>query len=720
MNQKNALRRHRISKAFPSSNTSLRPLCLVLMLAGSASVFAQDDEEVRLAPLVVTPTRIEQSSFDLPVSIDVIDKETIQTAQPQVNTSEVLVRVPGVVANDRTNLASDLQISIRGFGARAPFGVRGIRIIADGIPLTMPDGQGQSGNIDLATARQIEVLRGPFSALYGNSSGGVINVLTEDGAEQHTVTGSAWVGDFGSSRIGLKAGGQQGSVNYVAGVARYDTDGFRDHSAATRDNFNSKLRLDINHDTSVSLVANSLSQEAQSPGSLTRAQFDADPTQSGTNPTFNTREYLENSQVGAVLSHKLTTADTVRLAGYTGTRNVEAYQNFSAPQNVNFTGGRGALGLDREFYGLDLRWTRQADLSGMPFNFTAGVNYDYMTERRNSWTNDNGVKGALGRDEDNSVFNFDQFMQAELGLTDRWSISGGVRHTSVEFESKDYFVVGANPDDSGSLKFSKTTPVLGTVFKVTPTLNIYANAGKGFETPTNVELAYASVDVSVTGMNFDLKPSTSDNYEVGVKAYVGTDTRVNAAVFKIDTKDEVALLNFFRGRSVYHNIDSTSREGFELTVDSAFGKGFTGLLAYSYINATFDNAFESCVGCTTAPNTTVPAGNSIPGIPENTVYGELAWSGVDGMSTAVEARWVDKVYVNDVNTESADAYTVVNWRLAFRQVSGGWRFTEFARVNNLFDEKYSGSVVLNDSNSAYYEPSPGRNFQVGVSVSYAF
>lgn len=716
MNQKNAMHPRRPSKTSLFPNTRLRPLCLALMLAGPVPVFAQGGEEVRTAPLVITPTRIEQSSFDLPVSIDVVDQETIQKAQPQVNTSEVLVRVPGVVANDRSNLATDLQISIRGFGARAPFGVRGIRIIADGIPLTMPDGQSQSGNIDLATARQIEVLRGPFSALYGNSSGGVINVITEDGPEQHTVTGSAWVGDFGSSKLGLKAGGQQGSVNYVAGVGRYDTDGFRDHSAATRDNFNSKLRLNISDDTSVTLVANSLNQEAQSPGSLTKAQLEADPTQSGTNPLLNNREYLENSQAGAVFSHKLTAEDTIRLAGYGGVRTVEAYQNFSFP-------GRGVLGLDRDFYGLDLRWTRQSALAGMPLNFTAGINYDYMTERRNSWTNVAGEKGALGRDEDNSVFNFDQFVQAELGLTERWSVSGGVRHTTVEFESKDYFVVGANPDDSGSLKFSETTPVLGAVYKVTPALNVYANAGKGFETPTNVELAYASTDGSVTGMNFDLKPSTSNNYEVGVKAYVGTNTRVNAAVFKIDTKDEVALFTFAGGRSVYRNVDSTSREGFELTVDSAFGNGFQGLLAYSYIKATFDNSFAACVGvCTTVggPNTTVPAGNSIPGIPENTVYGELAWSGANGMSTAVEARWVDTVFVNDVNTESADAYTVVNWRLAFDQVSGGWRFTEFARVNNLFDEQYAGSVVLNDSNFAYYEPAPGRNFQVGVSASYAF
>ncbi len=329
----------------------------------------------------------------------------------------------------------------------------------------------------------------------------------------------------------------------------------------------------------------------------------------------------------------------------------------------------------------------------------------------------------MGRDEDNSVFNFDQFAQAELAVTDRWNISGGVRHTSVRFKSEDHFITTAprNPDDSGSLKFSKTTPVIGTLVKVTPTLNVYANAGKGFETPTNVELAYASTNSAVTGMNFNLKPSASNNYEVGVKAYVGANTLVNAAVFKIDTKDEVALFTFSGGRSVYHNVDSTSREGFELTVDSAFGGGFKGLLAYSYIDATYDKSFVACVGgCVAGPNTTVPAGNNIPGIPENMVFGELAWTNDLGLSTAMEVRWMDKVFVNDVNTERADAYTVVNWRLALEQKIGDWRFSEFARVNNLFDKKYVGSVILNDSGSAFYEPAPDRNFMVGGSVSYAF
>ncbi len=694
-------------------------LCLGLSLTGWQTVSFAQDIEVITAPVVVTPTRVEQSSFDLPVSIEAFDREVIQTAQPQVNVSETLIRSPGVVANERQNYAQDLQISIRGFGARATFGVRGIRLIADGVPLTMPDGQGQAANIDLGSAQRIEVLRGPFSSLYGNSSGGVINVFSEDGPEQTTVSGIGWLGDFGSSRLGLKLGGQQGNLNYVLSGARFDTDGYREHSAATRDTVNTKLYWDTSERTRVTLVANYLNQpETQDPRGLTKQQVAEDPTQAGDGAIqFNMRKSVEHAQSGLVLDHQLTAQDAIRVMGYGGMRTVEQYLGFGAP-------GRGVIGLDRNFYGVDMRWSRQTEMAGNPFTFTLGINYDNMEERRKSWTNNDGDKGALGRDEDNTVYNSDQFLQLEWTLSERWIVSGGVRNSEVKFESVDYFITGSNPDDSGEIKFSEVTPVFGVVFRVNPTFNLYANAGKGFETPTFSELAYSSTDGSVTGLNRDLKAATSDNYEIGAKAFIGPNTRVNAAVFFIDTKNEIVVFSNSSGRSVYQNIDSTSREGFELALDSRFGGGFSGLISYSYIDATFDNEFGSCIGfCSTAagPNITVPAGNKIPGIPENMVYGELGWSSEPiGMSTAVEARWVDKVYANDINDEFADAYTLVNWRLNFEQVAQGWRFTEFARINNLFDEQYVGSVIVNDSGRRYYEPSPGRNFVVGASASYAF
>lgn len=697
-----------------SFESALKPACIAALILSSGISAAQDDS-VRLAPIVVTPTRVEQSSFDLPVSIDAFNKEQIQQGQSQVNLSETLIRAPGIVANTRQNYAQDLQVSIRGFGARSAFGIRGVRLYADGIPLTMPDGQGQAANIDLSSARQIEVMRGPFSALYGNSSGGVINVFTEDGPEDFTITGSAWAGSFDSSRVGLKLGGQQGVANYIFDVSRFDTEGFRDHSAATRDTVNGKVGLKINEDTKVTLIANYLNQpETQDPLGLDKTQLQDNREQAGTNAVAqNTRKSIENSQAGLVLDHKLSAEDSIRVLGYSGKRTVQQFLSI---------GPRGVIDLNREFGGLDARWTRQTSLADRPFTFTAGVNYDRMQEARKAFTNNAGSIGAISRDEDNTVFSFDQFAQAEWALAERWTVSGGLRHTSVKFNSEDHFIIAGNGDDSGSIDFSDTTPVAGLVFKVTPTLNFYGNVGKGFETPTFAELAYRSTVATVNGFNFDLKPAESTNYEVGVKAYVGSSTRVNAAVFKIDTKNEIVVFSNSGGRSVFQNVDSTTREGFELGVDSSLGNGFTGALSYTYIDASFDNSFGTCVGfCATTPNATVPAGNKIPGIPSNMVYGELGWRYAPfGLSTALEARWVDKVFTNDLNDESADAYTVVNWRLGFEQKFGGLRLTEFARVDNIFDEEYVGSVIVNEASRRYYEPAPGTNYTAGVSVSYQF
>jgi iron complex outermembrane recepter protein len=700
---------------------ALNAACIAALMLGAHIATAQD-EPLRLAPIVVTPTRIEQSSFDLPVSIDAFTREQIAQGQPQVNLSETLIRAPGIVANNRQNYAQDLQVSIRGFGARSTFGIRGVRLYADGIPLTMPDGQGQAANIDLGSARQIEIMRGPFSALYGNSSGGVINVFTEDGPQDFTLTGSAWAGSFGASRVGLKAGGQQGLVNYIFDVSRFDTDGFRDHSAATRDTANGKVRLNVSEDTTVTVVANYLNQpDTQDPLGLTRTQVQQNREQSGSTATTSalaqdTRKAIENSQAGAILEHKVSAEDSFRILGYAGKRTVLQFLAIVPP-------GSGVVDLNRDFEGMDLRWTRLTEIAGRPFTITGGLNYDVLNEVRKGFGNLNGNIGALTRNEDDKVFDFDQYVQAQWDVADRWSVSGGVRHSTVKFSSEDHFITSTNGDDSGSIDFGKTTPVAGVVFKVNPVFNLYANAGKGFETPTFAELAYKSTSATSTGLNFALKPAVSTNYEIGAKAYLGNSTRLNAAVFKTDTKNEIVVLLNSGGRSVFQNVDRSSREGFELAIDSKFGNGFTGLLSYTYLDARFENSFLTCgtSATCTVPNINVPTRNKIPGVPANSVYGEFGWSyNPLGFATALEAHWVDKVFTNDLNSESADAYTLVNLRATFEQKAGNWKLYEFARVDNIFDKEYVGSVIVNASNGQYYEPAPGRNYTVGVSASYQF
>lgn len=687
----------------------LKPLCAAIALLGAQTLLAQEAETLRTSPIVVTPTRVEQSSFDLPVSIDAFDRQTIQDQKLGVNASEVLVRAPGVVANERQNYAQDLQISIRGFGSRSSFGVRGIRLIADGIPLTMPDGQGQAANIDLGSARQIEVLRGPFSSLYGNSSGGVIQVFTEDGPERPTATADAAYGSFDTSRYGLKLGGQGGSVNYIASVTRFDTNGYRDHSGATRDTFNGKLRFDLSEDTKVTWLVNYLDQpETLDPLGLDRATAQSNPTSVRPQAiTFNTRKSVDNVQTGLVLDQRVTDRDGIRLLGYLGDRQVQQFLGFAGSFG-NSNGG--VIDLDRQFGGLDLRWSHKDMVADRPLTVTVGANYDRQIENRKGFVNNNGSLGALRRDEDDTVYNFDQYLQGEWQFADSWSLSAGVRHSVVKFTSEDFFL--SNGDDSGSIRFSEITPVVGVLYKITPVVNLYANFGEGFETPTFSELAYRPD--GTLGLNFDLQPAISKNYEVGAKMLIGSATRLNAAVFQIDTKDEIVVATSSLGRTTFQNAGKTERMGVELLVDSKLGGGFGVHGAYTYLNAEYAENIAT-------PLTSIAKGTKIPGIPENRLFGELSWEHIAiGFSTAIEVRYSDKVYANDSNSEAAGSYMVASWRAGLKQEIGAWKLSEFIRVDNITDEQYIGSVIVNEGNGNYYEPAPDRNYLIGVTASYRF
>ena len=666
--------------------------------------------------IVVTATRVEQSSFDLPVSIEAFDRATIQDGQQQVNLSETVGRSPGVVANTRQNYAQDLQISIRGFGARSTFGIRGVRLYSDGVPLTMPDGSGQAANVDLSSAQRVEVMRGPFSALYGNSSGGVISVFTEDGPKDFGVSTSLWTGSFGTNRLGAKVGGEAGKVNYVFDVDRFDTDGFRDHSATTRDTFNGKVRLDLGDRSRLTFTANYLTQpDTQDPLGLTLAQLNADPGQAGNAAVAqDTRKDIRNSQAGVVFEHSFSATDTIRLLGYYGTRDVTQWLALTFA-------GRGVVDLGRDFSGEDFRWTRQTMVGGRPFIFSAGLNYDVMYEARKGFTNVAGVSGALGRDEDNKVANLDPYAQLQWDFADRWALHAGVRRSHVEFTTNDHFVTPTNGDDSGSVSYSKTLPVVGIVATISPRVNVYANVGRGFETPTFAELAYRSVSATSTGFNFGLRPAQTSNSEVGLKAAFNDKTRVTAALFRTHTEDEIVTLVNQGGRSVFQNVDRTLRQGFELSYDTRITQNLSAVLSYTSLHAEFANDFLTCGTSTTCtvPNLAVPSGNSIPGVPKQFLFGELAWAShkPSGFATALEMHKTDRIYTTDVNDEAAPAYTLFNWRASLaQQKHGGWSFREFVRVENLLDRKYVGSVIVNASNGQYYEPAPERAFVLGFTA----
>jgi iron complex outermembrane receptor protein len=712
---------------FPMNARCLLLPALIAHAYAGASIAA--DAKLTTGAVVVTATRIEQSGFDLPVSIDSLNKEQLQEGQLQVNLSESLARIPGIVAQNRQNYAQDLQISSRGFGARSSFGVRGLRLYADGIPATMPDGQGQVSHIDIGSAARVEVMRGPFSSLYGNSSGGVIAVFTEDGAPGARVEPSLAVGSYGTERLAAKFSGDTGAVNYVVNGARFSTDGYRDHSAAKRETLNAKLKWKPAAGSGLTLTVNSMEMpDLQDPLGLTRAQYEVNPRQATVEAyTFNTRKSSSQQQLGLALEQKVGAGDTVMVSLYRGHRDAIQYQAIPAPpgspaQNAATHPG-GVIDLKRDYWGIDARWTHRRSLAGGPLTVTGGLSYDDLDEARKGFQNfigaQTGVLGALRRNEDNRIHSFDQYLQAQWEPSEAWLLMAGARHSMVKVTSKDRYIVVGNPDDSGSVDYAATTPVLGATLRLTPAVNLYASAGRGFETPTMNELSYR---LAGTGPNFDLRPARSDNLEVGVKALVGQGAQINAALFSTKTRDELVTLQNTGGRAIFQNVGGTRREGVELAGTADFGHGFQAAITYSYLRAYYAEAFRTCTGTPcAATNTAVAAGNLIPGVPRSTLFGEVSWRHpASGFVAVFDVRHVAKVYVNDANTDAADAYAIGNLRLGFEQKSAGWSLKEFLRIDNLGDRKYSGSVIVNEGNSRFFEPAPGRNYLLGLSASYGF
>jgi iron complex outermembrane receptor protein len=697
-------------KPMKHGSRAIAYLALVAILP-AASAAAQDAD----ARVVVSATKTERRNLDIPGSIDVVSGDTLREGQPKVNLSESLGRVPGLTLQNRQNYAQDLQLSIRGFGARSTFGIRGVKLYADGIPATMPDGQGQAANFNLSTAQRIEVMRGPLAALYGNSSGGVVNLFTADGPKRPTLSGDLFAGAYGTHRIGVQAGGESGALNYIADWSQFHTDGYREHSAANRQQFNGKVKYLVGDDTRLTFVVNTIYQpETQDPAGLSAAQASANPRQVAPSvTTFNTKKTVRQEQTGVTVDQRLGAEDHLRASVYLGDRQVRQFLAVPlAAQNVATSAG-GVVDLGRYFGGLNLNWIHDGKLLERPLAFTAGVEQELMQERRRGFISQFGAVGALKRDEDDRVTSSNLFAQADWRFAERTSATVGLRRTLVRFNSRDYYIVGTNPDDSGSASFANTSPVAGLAYRIAPEISLYASAGRGFETPTFAELAYRK---GGTGLNFGLKPSLSTNAEIGLKGRIGDHQNFTLVRFDTTTRDEIVIDTAAGGRTIFKNAGRTRRTGWEASWQAVLPAGFDTYVAYTAIDARYQEAFTSG-----AAATLVPVGNKLPGVPRTSLYAELKWRHFEsGFSAAVEARHNSRVYVDDQNSDAAAAYTVANLRLGFEQKARDWRIAETLRIDNLTARTYIGSVIVADANGRFFEPAPRRNLSIILSARLAF
>jgi iron complex outermembrane receptor protein len=657
---------------------------------------AQQDT-MQLEAVTVEAPRVATPITQVPAAISVVEQNDIQQGQPTVGLDEALGRVPGVFAQNRFNFAQDLRLSIRGFGARSAFGIRGIKILIDGIPETLPDGQSQVDSIDLSSARRIEVLRGPASALYGNASGGVINILTEDGPAQPFVEMRTTHGDFGLWKAQLKSGGQAGPLNYLFNVSRLELGGFRQQSRAESVIVNSKLRLDITEDSHLTALVNIVdSPRADDPGGLTRAEVEANPRQAAPNNlAFRAGEEVTQGRIGLVYQQQFARLNDLEIVGYYSGRQ---FRN-SIPFRV--------VEFDRAVFGGGVKYSHRGPLLGHRNRFTSGVDVQYQDDRRRNFDNVNGRPGeTLLLLQDERVTNVGPYIQNEFYLLNNLMLVLGGRYDNVHFVVDDFLT--SDGDDSGSRTFSQVTGRAGLLFSLLPEVNLYANVAQSFETPTTTELVNRPTGGG--GINADLDPQRAINYELGVKGRAWQRLSYELALFFITLQDELIRFSDATGRDFFRNAGESHRYGVEFGFSLEVLQGLRVSLAYTYLDAVFDEFVK--------PGGVDLDGNKVPGLPPHQVYGEIFYRHLLGFYGGLEVLYVDSFFVDDENIEKNDGYTVANLRLGYDRSIGRWLTSLFFGIQNLFDEAYNSNVRINAAGGRFFEPAPDFNVYGGLAVSF--
>jgi iron complex outermembrane receptor protein len=654
-----------------------------------------------LEEITVSAMRMETSLARVPAAVSVIGKDDIQLARQQLALDESLSRVPGLFMQNRYNFAQDLRVSIRGFGARANFGIRGVKILVDGIPETLPDGQGSVDGIDIGATSQIEVLRGPSSSLYGNASGGVIAVTSENAPEEAFADVRLSGGSYGFRKLQVKAGGQADRVGYLLSLSDSELDGYREQSRAENTQFTGRFDFDLGEEREFMAVVNFTDQPiSDDAGGISAAQAAMDPKSArDLNVLYDAGEYLEQSRMGFVYS--MPVGDSAEITA----RNYYVWRDFGG--NLPFTDA-GIVDLERFFVGGGISYNREGTLLGRPNQFVFGLDFDDQDDDRKRYDNNTGAQGALTFDQNEAVRSHGLFIQNQVNLSESTDLSFGVRFDEVEFDVTDRFL--GDGDDSGIRKLDDTSPMLGVTVALTDDLIFYSTYSSAFETPTTTE--FNNPDGS-GGFNPTLNPQTARNLEVGLRGGVSQRHRYEVALFNIKVDDELIPFEVpgSPGRDFFANAGKSQRDGLEFSLISRPTERISTTLSYTYSDFKFDEFTDGGSNY---------AGNQIPGTPENVLFGEFNYRDPRGWFGALDVLMVDDQFTNNANSVISDSYTVANLRFGFEKELNGMTVSPFIGINNLFDETYSSNVRINAFGGRFFEPAPDRNTYAGVSLGFNF
>jgi iron complex outermembrane receptor protein len=639
---------------------------------------------------------MESSITGVGRSISVVGKERIQNGTQLIALDEALSAVPGLYMQNRYNFAQDLRVALRGFGARSAFGIRGVKILVDDIPETVPDGQAQVDSIDLGSAERIEVLRGPASSLYGNASGGVISVVSELGGPEPYVEGKLSFGELAYEKYQLKSAGTVNQVDYLVNASHQEFEGYREHTASSGTLLNSKIRLNIDDSESLTVAFNHTNQpDEQDPGGIDAAQAEANRRSArAQNISFNAGEELSQQRLGLVYR-------TDRLGGELLLRNYYVWRDFA--NRLPFTDG-GAVDLNRFFYGAGAQYTL-ADLASDNFDLTFGFDIDRQDDDRLRFDNNQGVSGALVFDQRERVDTNGIYVQGTYSIDKAWSVNAGLRYDDLQYTVTDRFL--NDGDDSGRRDFSEVSPSVSISYRAGSN-TIFASYSSSFETPTTTELA--NPDGS-GGFNQSINPQKADNFELGLRG-VAQSFNYELAIFQIDLQDELIPFELaaFPGRTFYSNAGTSSRTGVETAITWVLGGGFSADLSYTWSDFTFDSFIDD--------NGNDFSDNRLPGLPEHFGYFGVRYESVQGLSATLESVFSGKLFADSANTVPVSGYAVTNLRLRHEFSNGRWKLGPYVGVNNIFDQKYNSNIRINAFGGRFYEPAPTRNVYAGIVVRF--
>ena len=661
---------------------------------------SQDGQVEVLKPIEVTATRSAKPVQNIPNAVARIEKKDIQGGQPALTLDESLSILPGLFFQNPYNFAQGLRVSIRGFGARSPFGIRGIKILVDDIPQTLPDGISQLDSVDPGIIDHIEVLRGPSASLYGNASGGVISIYTENGPDSPFEIGSKVVtGSYGLLKTQLKLGGRIRDFDYRVFGSYLDYEGYRDHSATEKVLFQTKFNLMSKSGSDTQLTFQKLhSPSAEDPGGLTGFQAATNPSQAQpSNVLFDAGEEVDHETLGLRWRKSLGQQQDLTITTHL------IHRDFS--NRLPFLPG-GQVQFDRWAPGATLKYINDHSLFSKSNRWIAGIDVLYQDDDRQRFNNIAGVRGMETLNQQEKVSSLGIYLRDEMVLSNDWELVAGGRYDWIHYRVNDAFL--ADGDQSGSQTLAQGSGTLGVLYHLSQAHGIYLNSSTVFETPTTTELI--NNPSGGGGFNPNLKPQNSYSVELGLKGNPGIEYEL--ALFYIRTEDEITPFELpaFPGRTFFQNSGTTERKGVEARLLWRPNTNWQGTVSYTYSDFKFKD-FE--VGGMNF------GGNRLPGVPVHRAVGEIEYRHLHGWFGSLQAEHVSRFYVNNENTAENSAYTSVRLKLGMEKRWGSIRGSIYTGINNVLDVSYNANTRINAAGGRYFEPAPPLNLFAGISLSWS-